>query len=695
MSDALDDFAEQDIYKFKRVGSFGRFTANGSFPVDYLMTSMTPAEMDEALAFARDINSEKLDFGLLMQRDIDLQRVNEEITPYLQSEQGSSLQKISFFPPLLAAVVPVKNKTMQTFYADEVRPPSTDELKREWPNHFKVTHKLHKGAGGYTLSLPSEEGETTQYQIRIATTQIELNLFSGHEEGVALVVIDGQHRLKAIKQLYERHKEKLESLVVPVCILFAPEATAHNNDKNEKDLIPNIPLVFRKLFVDVNNSAVQVGGHFTVLLRDTNASSLMCREFCSWILENRGEAELAMVEWNQRSKKDSSKINKNYSVTSVGVMDLALQELLKDTNTKRQVPLFKYLFKIDARKDLVQNESDEEEIRPPTWDSFTLRQKELLAEIARDELAPLLHQLFFETEGFKQAAEAFRKVITQEQRLADAKGTDCFVSEIALDHFLRYKPTSNNNANQKIIELEQSVQDERASKAPSIIKYSIFQRGMLRFWGKVLDLGRRYSASPANATNAAQEILNLALSERGARLDISDRNPYMLHAVYRTNQNIIPTMKTIDAISNLLFAHAANNKVASNIAALLKIDAKSKDEFIDNLQASALTAAKNFLDIYKEARTSDFKKSYASDSALSAEDKETLRTLQDQYESERQQVKQQKLDAKQVSKAFETAVTKHVDEDLERARSALARNLECNVELIAFTDEEAEEIEAE
>ena len=62
--------------------------------------------------------------------------------------------------------------------------------------------------------------------------------------------------------------------------------------------------------------------------------------------------------------------------------------------------------------------------------------------------------------------------------------------------------------------------------------------------------------------------------------------PYVYHSIYRTNGNIKPTIETLNAISDLLFSHAAGEGVAENIADLFSIaTGGERDAFVDNLRS--------------------------------------------------------------------------------------------------------------
>jgi hypothetical protein len=69
-------------YSFEKWGNFGVFRSGNSLPVDYLLTTITIPEL-EKLKLARGVRPQKVDFEMLMQRDLDVDRVNNEIMKYL------------------------------------------------------------------------------------------------------------------------------------------------------------------------------------------------------------------------------------------------------------------------------------------------------------------------------------------------------------------------------------------------------------------------------------------------------------------------------------------------------------------------------------------------------------------------------------------------------------------------------------
>jgi hypothetical protein len=93
----LEDLDDDREFNVEFVGNFGRFVSFGSYPVDYFLTSLSMKQAYSYLHFARDIQMEDINFDLLMQRDIDEARVENEIMPYLKQDSGATSTRPLFF----------------------------------------------------------------------------------------------------------------------------------------------------------------------------------------------------------------------------------------------------------------------------------------------------------------------------------------------------------------------------------------------------------------------------------------------------------------------------------------------------------------------------------------------------------------------------------------------------------------------
>ena len=146
----FDFFEDEKEYDIERQGSYGRFYTSNSYPIEYILTTLRPEQLDEYLTFARDVRPERIDFDLLMQRDIDEDRVRNKIAPYLDPGLGesgefkSSGPRALFFPPLLVAIAPVEGKEMKSFYDDEACEFSSDGkfAYRKWGKNLFSIERL-------------------------------------------------------------------------------------------------------------------------------------------------------------------------------------------------------------------------------------------------------------------------------------------------------------------------------------------------------------------------------------------------------------------------------------------------------------------------------------------------------------------------------------------------------------------------
>ncbi len=378
--------------------------------------------------------------------------------------------------------------------------------------------------------------------------------------GTKLVIIDGQHRLKALIDIYENKPSVIKDLVVPVCILFAPNSTKEK--ESELKSLPTVPHVFRHLFIDVNKTVERVGGHFYILLSDKNLSHLTCRNFCDQLMntEGLGDRALAVIEWNTKKDKESTVIQRDYSLSSIGVLDKALSEsVLKDKHR------MKYILNLSELPDeLLYNE---EGIKPVEWDRFSLSQKKLLEIQINKYLVPCLLDVFFKTKEYKKAFNIFN---TKLEELKDKESKDPKSADygIAIDQILNFNPIGDekNHKEASIIynKFEEDVSDERAANVADIIRYAIFQRSLLMAWGAFIDVVKDMNLSLSEVTNAFIVLIDLALQDKGFLFSFEQE--YMQHSVFADGKNInAKSSDTRKALSHLLLAVLGNKSNAQSV----------------------------------------------------------------------------------------------------------------------------------
>jgi len=676
-NDDLSSFEEEAEYKLKKIGSYGRFATNTSFPLDYILTTFDADQLDE-LTLARDIKPDKLDFELLMQRDIDEDRVADKIEPYLNpgSSDQLNMDQIIFFPPLLAAIVPVKSNEMQPYYTMDKTESIDSRYVRTLEGLFKLTFVAANGSNAYQINVQEPELDNL-ININKTTAQIEMRQAKGANLGVKLVVIDGQHRLRALQLMARKNPESISGLVLPVCLLFPTNSNKRYLEQYSTVRTPTVHEVFRKLFVDVNKTAEAVGGHFNILLSDSDIGNLICRSFCSAL----DKEHLSVVEWNTKKSKDSTIIKRNYSITSIGVLDQALDECFKD---KKE--LTKYLLNINAN-----DFSDPDEFQDICWTTFSVDQKSVLNDKIKNNVTPLLVDIFYKIEQFKMAFDLFMDNLNKYTKTIDNGGSAALDHLTAVEFITEYKPTNNKDAEKLVQVFSSNVKLARSEKVSPIIEYAIFQRAMIDSWTRLLSYGKRYSLSPRIVTDAYVRLIDKALSSRGEYF--SHSKAYMLHSVFSITGTIIPTKTTKFALSNAIFAHFGNDEFANSIAEGLRLPDDKKERFVNEIQKDGISSASKFLDHYEKSRRRTFIKTYPVDFEMTSEEKSILGEAEDLYKRHLNEVKEKKREKKDITKEFDLLIEKYVLEDLHRAYNEMSMALNYDEEILNYSSSFSDEAE--
>ncbi|EBD0801579.1 hypothetical protein FHD82_13055, partial [Salmonella enterica] len=384
-------------YAFEKAGSFGIFSSNGSVPVEYMMTSFSVDDLAQ-LSYSKDINTD-LNFDYLIQRDIDEERARVEISQYISSSEDRVQKDIVFLPPLLVSIVNVDSNNKLIDYYPNCSLNSTDDngviFERVWPGIFKIRN--FEIQNGKAISVKYYDSEIKDEVITVDINQAIININSTREgvAGARLVVIDGQHRLFALNYLRKEHPDKIKNIVVPVCIVYSPYSTLINSAVVQ---VPTIPEVLRNLFVDINSTVERVSGHFLTLLSDRTLGSIICREFCKKILSERQEYGLGLIEWNTKKHKESLEISRDYTITSIGVINNILEDCF---GTRNGIKILTSILGIQESatefdfSEFENDEDDEENIVsniPETfpWSGFLSKHKPILTKLVNETLTKTL-----------------------------------------------------------------------------------------------------------------------------------------------------------------------------------------------------------------------------------------------------------------------------------------------------------------
>ncbi|EPC0969817.1 DNA sulfur modification protein DndB [Enterobacter hormaechei] len=685
-NDAFGLFSEEDIYSFKKTGSFGRFTTIHSFPIEFFLTSLKASELHN-LTFARDIKpGKKIDFDQLLQRDLDLVRVETEIKPYLTNAESKS--RTVFFPPLLVAAIPVCKNTMEEYYSDQsvtkISLGNREGHIRKWDGLFKLTHAIDDN---YTIS-PSMANIKHVIGVAREPTQIEVKLSNGVERGIKLIVIDGQHRLKALQEVYTESADLLSEMAVPLCILFSPNSTNEVADILEKEgyTIPRVPEIFRQLFVDVNKNAEQVGGHFNILLSEGNMGSLICRTFCSYVLEKRGIDGLAQIEWNQKKKKLSTEINRSYYLTSIGVIEKALSETFGKNKFANE-----YLIGFEDIKEMVQPSDSDDHLEYPkvSWDKFSLSQKKYILDQIKTNVVPLLDKLFFESNLFKPATDCFNKEISKLKEKSDSDTQSSIAFKPVLENLLEYMPIPESDryreARHNLRVFEEDIKNCKKGQCFSFLNHAIFQRALFVVWNEILKIGKRVGV-PKEFANSY--YFNL-IDELDNRVDdlIDFKKGYCQSFIFSSNR-INPTNEVKNGLSYLILSIVSNQKTRERLSASIShlLSDKIVDSFNEELRNLAYSCLNKYMQSYRKNKIKVIKTNYSIDSSI---DDELRNLLQEEESKKKREMKDYKdgiISKEQLTSNFDSLIAEFVENDINNVQYELRKALNLELDVFGLND---------
>ena len=264
-------------------GFFGEFGHGGNVEVRFLQSVVTHDFLSKIKLIEEINGSDKWNIKDLFQRNVDHDRVGEDLLPYLRDQD-----RVKFIPPLILVLLPMQeggNVQNSLSTAD-----SSEETVGDFPyNTF--------GNDDYFKFYDSAEGHHQYASVK------------WNDKKVNLVAVDGQHRLTAFKQWKDDPDQSdigiLESMSIPVVILGFSKYS-----DNERS--PNLLDVVRNTFVYINSKSQKINQSRRILLDDESVSCVCTQEVVQYAHTNdQAEFEninlnalpLMIIDWRAEEKK--------------------------------------------------------------------------------------------------------------------------------------------------------------------------------------------------------------------------------------------------------------------------------------------------------------------------------------------------------------------------------------------------------
>lgn len=490
-------------------GSFGRFKTDHSHQIYFLSTSVPVKQIGELSTASEIFSSEKIKFEELIQRDIDHRRVQKIANDYLSKGEG----RVVFFPPLLACVVLVEDDgTLKKQYS-QIEPQLIDDP--ELGSLLRTTWDTD----GFQLDLPEADSDSSERKIEWAGGVKHFHEFAAtlrlNPKRAKLVVLDGQHRLEAIRLLQKNAEQQqiIAGLEIPICVIWAPEAGS-TEGANE-----NMAHDFRELFVRVNSEPRKVSGHFITLLKDDSYSAMSLRQLADrWkVVDEPGKwSRLHLLEWNTREDERVDVRTRDFSVTTVSIVAKVLEEHLFNAGIASEL------------LNLEQSSAKFEAIDPSfAWDGIVdTAQMSSVDGVVKEHIetymVSALDTLFRKPSPYAKLetslGEAFGRL---QAKVAENNSSFIGLKSLLKSYIYREEEMFEESARAAYVDFKSWIKIDPNDR---IYFYSVFQQALLRFWIRLAAMLKPYGVNAdASASIAVAALEKLVFVEKARYLSAERR----------------------------------------------------------------------------------------------------------------------------------------------------------------------------
>jgi len=244
-----------------------------------LLGNVSFSDLKDDLKILNEINeTNSLGFDLLVQRDIDKERVKEELIHFYLKDNN----KLNFFPPIVIALVPkfenIIEKELKVSYQFE-----DEDLVIKTDDESIIERFPY-----YDDDNKEDLEDFLSSNLRDCTVKWDKNK-------VHAIVIDGQHRFYALKEFLHsiNQIEEPRNLMPVNFVLLHPKFNSFNDPFKGTDYIR----AARELFIDINKNAKSVSHQRLILLDDKSLERTLTRGAVRQF--NRVEYEDSFYDWKQ------------------------------------------------------------------------------------------------------------------------------------------------------------------------------------------------------------------------------------------------------------------------------------------------------------------------------------------------------------------------------------------------------------
>lgn len=641
-------------------GSFGRFKTDHSHQIYFLSTSVPVLRIGELSTAGEIFGLEKVKFEELIQRDIDHRRVQKIANDYLSKGEG----RVVFFPPLLVCVVLVEDDgTLKKQYSD-VDPELINDP--EEGSVLRTTWDMD----GFQLNLPEADADSSERQIDWAGGKRHFHEFAAtlrlNPKRAKLVVLDGQHRLEAIRLLQKNTEQQqiIAGLEIPICVIWAPEASAGGDNAE------NMAQDFRELFIRVNSEPKKVSGHFITLLKDDAYSAMTLRQLADrWkLVEEPGKwSRLHLLEWNTREDERVDVRTRDFSVTTVSIVTKVLEEHLFNAGIAAEL------------LNLEQSAPKFEALDPSfAWDGIVdATQRSQVDDVVKEHietyLVSALDTLFRTPSPYAKLEAAVGAAFERLQvKVIENNGSFIGLRSLLRTYVYREEEMFEDSARAAYVDFKSWIKIDPSDR---IYFYSVFQQALLRFWIRLAGVLKPFGVSAdACATIAVASLEKLVFVEKARYL--SAERKFTRRTLWRNENVNFNANWAKTAWSDLVGASLLHKDVRGEIVKRLAADYGLDGDGQTDAEEALIQAGYVFAGRYGDKLNEELVK-------------ETRQALQDFFGEEKAaQLRALKASGKDADrKEFEATVRKKAEARYEDAMKELADQLKIKtVDLLLSAD---------
>ena len=305
----LSYITEDKPYNQIKLGIYGNLGKGENADILFLQTVITAAELDGIHLISNIPGSEKWNVKDLFQRDVDDERVTNDIIPYFKDQH-----KIKYFSPITLILLPTENGKRDIIKEIEFIEPQI----------------IDNAVEGNINTIYEKK---SFYKLNLYKTNDQIASLEWSDKNCYLVAIDGQHRLSGLMRWKKAPDSNFEDWKIPVVILTILKV---DRDKS----VANLLEIVRKTFVYINQKSEKINMARAILLNDESVNAICTQELIEFshrndvkAIGNRDNSIMPLIFYDWQGKVINKKqVEGPASLKSVEEIHLWFSEYLLGTD---------------------------------------------------------------------------------------------------------------------------------------------------------------------------------------------------------------------------------------------------------------------------------------------------------------------------------------------------------------------------